>query len=137
MKVKRNLSISGIFKKTVGKMFSDILYGVLDQLDEISVCMQIVVPFLFWRNEMLELFPAFVLSCVLTLFTRFLTAFHRDMQGKSLDDIPVPLKRFTRRNKAGFIEVSQEDGAEITKYLYDIEEYLEKKGLIDRETTTM
>lgn len=135
MRINRSLDVQKVFVKTLKKSASDLKYGILDRLNEISVFLQIAGVFLFWQNERLSIIHVFLLSCLLTAFTRFLTAFHRAMQGKSIDDIPVPSRRFTTCNKAGFIEVRQEEGVEITKYLYDIEEFLEKKGLLKNDSS--
>lgn len=133
MKINRNVNVSDSFIKALKRTKKNVVYGVVDQLDEISVFIQLVSPFLFLNNNKLSVVWASVLSCIITIITRFLTALYRELQGRSAEDIPIPLKRFTRLTEAGFIEISQEDGAEITKYLYEVEEYLLKKGLVSYE----
>lgn len=48
---------------------------------------------------------------------------------RSYDDIPVPAKRFTRETPSS-VTVDEQDAEEMILYLNDIENYLERKGLI-------
>lgn len=43
------------------------------------------------------------------------------------DGLPVRSKRFTHIDKYGFIEINEEDKMEMIQYLYEIENFIEKK----------
>ena len=137
MRVNREKNVLQSFKKTAVKTYKGVKYGILDQLDEFSVLLQILTPFLFYQNVKIPIWGVFLLSVAITYFTRFLTAFYRDMADMDSEGLPVPPKRFTSQNKAGFVVTQEEDGVEITRYLYSVEEYLEKKGLLRNEEASM
>lgn len=51
------------------------------------------------------------------------------------DGLPTRSKRFTHIDKYGFIEINEEDKMEMIQYLYEIENFIEKKKkVIDAKT---
>lgn len=51
------------------------------------------------------------------------------------DGLPTRSKRFTHIDKYGFIEINEEDKMEMIQYLYEIENFIEKKKkYIDTKT---
>lgn len=46
------------------------------------------------------------------------------------EDIPLPAKRFTRSDSFGNISVSYEEIDDMVLYVYDVEQYLERRGLV-------
>lgn len=78
-----------------------------------------------------------VLNTMIFLFLKdFVKSIYYKINGISdSDGLPTRSKRFTHIDKYGFIEVNEEDKMEMIQYLYEVENFIEKKKkAIDTKT---
>lgn len=70
-----------------------------------------------------------VLNTMIFLFLKdFVKSIYYKINGISdSDGLPTRSKRFTHIDKYGFIEINEEDKMEMIQYLYEVENFIEKK----------
>lgn len=94
---------------------------------EIGICVMIL--YVAFMVMYCQTITQAILYTVVFLFVKdFVKSVYYKINGISdTDSFPVRSKRFTKIDKYGFIEVNEDDKMEIIQYLYEIENFIEKK----------
>ena len=94
---------------------------------EIGICVMII--YVACMVMYCQTITQAILCTVAFLFVKdFIKSVYYKINGISdTDGFPVRSKRFTKIDKYGFIEVNENDKMEIIQYLYEIENFIEKK----------
>lgn len=129
MKVKKNKKV-GVFKvliQTLIELLALFKYNLVQGLTKIAVIIQIAIPVVIVFATK-DVYKMLLLSIGLTVLVRYIKDVGHKLNGYNYDGIPVPPRRYTKRDNNGFIELSEEDTAEALVYLNSIEEYFKSKG---------
>lgn len=110
--------------------FSYRFYNTLiKELGHLSTIFLLIVPLLIVcitsdKRVML------ILSCVFVLCSHFVKEVGYKLNGETNRGVPIPPLRFTEKDENGIIHINSDYQQEAIVYLCNVEEYLEKRGLI-------
>ena len=117
--LKEMLTAVRIFFKTNVNLF----LGIFQILVMIFLC------YLFLLIH--DILPC-ILLCIVALFVvDYIKRLNVNVQNMTDDGLPVPVERFTEMKDGGYISIEKEE--ESIQYLYELENYLERKGLLKHE----
>lgn len=122
--VKEGLSSVGAWFKDNTRYFSKLMILLGPAL--FMVAGAAVVKMGFENDLMVVLL--FALAVLWPLFALFLKGYS-DRIGKG-DIAPIPMKRFTDKEEDGLVTVRQDRVQEMILYLADVEDWLERKGMM-------
>lgn len=108
----------------------DIKYGIIKNLKMFAILLLILFPAVIAEINMGRL-ARIISMCLLILFVRIIGDTSNKLNRVTAGGIPVPKKRFTRVDENGFIDINQNNMQEAILYLYEVENYLKKKGKLD------
>lgn len=108
----------------------DIKYGIIKNLKMFAILLLILFPSVIAEINMGRL-ARIISMCLLILFVRIIGDTSNKLNRVTSGGIPVPKKRFTRVDENGFIDINQNNMQEAILYLYEVENYLKKKGKLD------
>ena len=76
-------------------------------------------------------FTSFILAVFVCLWIAIADALKLKASKLNIgEDVPVPAKRFTKPDGLGNVSVSYEEIDDMILYVYDVEQYLESRGLL-------
>ena len=109
-------------------MVFELLRTLRQNVSVIGTLFMILWPTLlvYWGVRPLEMVVIMIVCLIVKEYFRRLDI---NLNNKSSDGFPVPNRRYTYDN-GGMIDIRSEDISEALQYLYDLEEYLYKKGKI-------
>ena len=99
------------------RMFSEVVKWVV-----------LVFLYMFFRNIGAETIHAAIVFALVILFFVFLDKLYINVKSETKEGIPIPKKRITMIDERGYINISDID--EAAGYLCDVEDYLQRKGLL-------
>lgn len=113
---------------SAGEMVFELLRTLRQNVSLLGVLFMILWPTLlvYWGARPLEMVVIMIICLIVKEYFRRLDI---NLNNKSSDGFPVPNRRYTYDN-GGMIDIRSEDISEALQYLYDLEEYLYKKGKI-------
>ena len=113
---------------SAGEMVFELLRILRQNVSVIGTLFMILWPALlvYWKIKPLEMVIVMIICLIVKEYFRRLDI---NLNNKSSDGFPVPNRRYTYDN-GGMIDIRSEDISEALQYLYDLEEYLYKKGKI-------
>lgn len=113
---------------SAGEMVFELLRILRQNVSVIGTLFMILWPTLlvYWGARPLEMVVIMIICLIVKEYFRRLDI---NLNNKSSDGFPVPNRRYTYDN-GGMIDIRSEDISEALQYLYDLEEYLYKKGKI-------
>lgn len=113
---------------SAGEMVFELLRILRQNVSVIGTLFMILWPALlvYWKIKPLEMAIVMIICLIVKEYFRRLDI---NLNNKSSDGFPVPNRRYTYDN-GGMIDIRSEDISEALQYLYDLEEYLYKKGKI-------
>lgn len=130
-KINKDKSVLKELQKSVSSVFENIIRSIFEELDKIAVIIQICYPLILFLCS-LNICSVLCLSVCVTLLTGVLKRLHTNLTDYSVEGIPLPSRKLTKRDIYGFIEFKSEgDIPDALIYLDRIETYLEKRGLVD------
>lgn len=133
-RIGKDKNILKEFRRSVSTVCEMIGHSVFEELDKISVLIQICYPLLFFVVPF-NAWEVICFSIFVTFITGVLRRFHMNLVNYSIEGIPLPPRRLTKRDVYGFVEFNGDgDVQDALVYLDRIETYLEKKGMIDYGT---
>lgn len=108
----------------------DIKYGVIKNLKTIAIILLILFPVMIAEINIGR--TARIIAMIfLIIIIRLICDTSNKLNRVTTGGIPVPKKRFTRVDENGFIDINQNNMQEAILYLYEVENYLKKKGKLD------
>lgn len=131
-RVDRNKCTLKSAKKCVDNICKGLFFGVVEDLGKLSVIIQIFSPLFVFFMIKQNVYIVLCFSVFITFVTRFMTKFYYHISNNTINsfDIPVPTKRYTKRDTYGFVTmVNQEDMVEMISYIYSLELYFEREGM--------
>lgn len=113
---------------SAGEMVFELLRILRKNVSLLGALFMILWPTLlvYWGVRPLEMVVIMIICLIVKEYFRRLDI---NLNNKSSDGFPVPNRRYTYDN-GGMIDIRSEDISEALQYLYDLEEYLYKKGKI-------
>ena len=113
---------------SAGEMVFELLRILRQNVSLLGALFMILWPTLlvYWGARPLEMVVIMIICLIVKEYFRRLDI---NLNNKSSDGFPVPNKSYTYDN-GGMIDIRSEDISEALQYLYDLEEYLYKKGKI-------
>lgn len=113
---------------SAGEMVFELLRILRQNVSLLGALFMILWPTLLvhWGVRPLEMV---VIMIVCLIVKEYFCRLDINLNNKSSDGFPVPNRRYTYDN-GGMIDIRSEDISEALQYLYDLEEYLYKKGKI-------
>lgn len=113
---------------SAGEMVFELLRTLRQNVSLLGALFMILWPALLvhWKIKPLEMVIVMIICLIVKEYFRRLDI---NLNNKSSDGFPVPNRRYTYDN-GGMIDIRSEDISEALQYLYDLEEYLYKKGKI-------
>lgn len=113
---------------SAGEMVFELLRTLRQNVSLLGALFMILWPTLlvYWGARPLEMVVIMIICLIVKEYFRRLDI---NLNNKSSDGFPVPSRRYTYDN-GGMIDIRSEDISEALQYLYDLEEYLYKKGKI-------
>lgn len=115
---------------SAGEMVFELLRTLRQNVSLLGALFMILWPTLlvYWGVRPLEMVVIMIICLIVKEYFRRLDI---NLNNKSSDGFPVPNRRYTYDN-GGMIDIRSEDISEALQYLYDLEEYLYKKGKIGK-----
>lgn len=131
MKKKTELKdiINALVESFVDVMI-DIKCGIIKNLKMFAVLLLILFPVVIAEINVGR-FTRAIFMCLLILLVRIIGDTSNKLNRVTTGGIPIPKKRFTRVDENGFIDINQNNMQEAILYLYEVENYLKKKGKLD------
>lgn len=113
---------------SAGEMVFELLRILRKNVSLLGALFMILWPTLlvYWGVRPLEMIVIMIICLIVKEYFRRLDI---NLNNKSSDGFPVPNRRYTYDN-GGMIDIRSEDISEALQYLYDLEEYLYKKGKV-------
>ena len=113
---------------SAGEMVFELLRTLRQNVSLLGALFMILWPTLlvYWGARPLEMVVIMIVCLIVKEYFRRLDI---NLNNKSSDGFPVPNRRYTYDN-GGMIDIRSEDISEALQYLYDLEEYLYKKGKV-------
>lgn len=130
VELKKESKAKRFLKKAVepaAEIMSQILYSVKKGLNEISVVMEILAPVII-SASCKSIVEMLICSLVFVFIIGYIRALGRNLNGTLESGMPVPKKKFVSADKNGFVSFNDNIAQEAILYLYELQEYLEKKG---------
>lgn len=127
-KETKNKRITDILLSTLLELLLDIKYGFIESLDKIAVVIQVLIPVILSRMDC-GIVIILIVSVLFTLFARYIKEVSYKINNVTERGFPVPSRRYTNVDENGFIGVEEDLTQEAILYLFEVEEYIKKKGL--------
>lgn len=124
---KEKMNVVQVMKKTLKEMLITFRYGVIEELDKISIAIQILIPVLIARSG-LNLVGMLLVSICITAFTKYIKEVSYKLNHVTERGFPIPTHRYTRVDENGFVGIEEEETQEAILYLLEVEQYLKSKG---------
>lgn len=126
---KEEKKVMKVLVETMKEMLSVIKYGIVEELDKIAVIVQIVFPVILVYFQM-GVLQTLLLSMIFTFVIKYIKEVSYKLNNVNERGFPISNTRYTNVDDNGFISIKEELQQESVLYLYEIEEYLKKKGLL-------
>lgn len=127
---KKVIDVLGVFFGTIHECIISVLSTVKHEADKLYLLFELYVIYTLaiYGNTMRT--EKLVLVCMLTLLCLgFLKKFILNLQNKTIDGMPVPRQRLTRKTAVGTIEFDNDaDYLQMMQYVCELEEYFQKRG---------
>lgn len=124
---RKGKSILVVMLQTLSELLATFKYGLIEELDKVAVALQILIPIVIARMD-LSTPKMLLVSCVLVVCVKYIKEVGYKLNHVTERGFPIPLQRFTNRDKNGFISIKEEETQEAMLYLCDVEDYLKSKG---------
>lgn len=127
-KETKNKRIMDILLSTLLELLLDIKYGFIESLDKIAIVIQVLIPVILSRMDC-GVVIILIVSILFTLFVRYIKEVSYKINNVTERGFPVPSKRYTNVDENGFVGVEEDLTQEAILYLFEVEEYIKRKGL--------
>ena len=127
-KETKNKRIMDILLSTLLELLLDIKYEFIESLDKIAIVIQVLIPVILSRVDC-GIVIILIVSILFTLSVRYIKEVSYKINNVTDRGFPVPSKRYTNVDENGFIGVEEDLMQEAILYLFEIEEYIKRKGL--------
>lgn len=127
-KETKNKRIMDILLSTLLELLLDIKYGFIESLDKIAIVVQVLIPVILSRMDC-GIVIILILSILFTLSVKYIKEVSYKINNVTERGFPVPSKRYTNVDENGFIGVEEDLTQEAILYLFEVEEYIKRKGL--------
>ena len=127
-KETKNKRVIDILLSTLLELLLDIKYGFIESLDKIAIVIQVLIPVILSRMDC-GIVIILIISILFTLSVRYIKEVSYKINNVTERGFPVPSKRYTNVDENGFIGVEEDLMQEAILYLFEIEEYIKRKGL--------
>lgn len=127
-KETKNKRIMDILLRTLLELLLDIKYGFIESLDKIAIVVQVLIPVILSRMDC-GIVIILILSILFTLSVKYIKEVSYKINNVTERGFPVPSKRYTNVDENGFIGVEEDLTQEAILYLFEVEEYIKRKGL--------
>lgn len=124
---KEKMNVVQVMKKTLKEMLITFRYGVIEELDKISIAIQILIPVLIARSG-LNIVGMLLVSICITAFTKYIKEVSYKLNHVTERGFPIPTHRYTKVDENGFVGIEEEETQEAILYLLEVEQYLKSKG---------
>lgn len=124
---KEKMNVAQVMKKTLKEMLITFRYGVIEELDKISIAIQILIPVLIARSG-LNIVGMLLVSICITAFTKYIKEVSYKLNHVTERGFPIPTHRYTKVDENGFVGIEEEETQEAILYLLEVEQYLKSKG---------
>lgn len=131
-KINKEICTINNVKKCILDIYNNVFFGIIEDLGKLSVVIQICSPLLILLMEKQNICTVLCFGVLMTFITRLMTKFYYYVSNVPVNrfDIPVPLKRYTKKDAYGFVTmINQEDILEMISYVNTIENYFEREGM--------
>ena len=126
-KKKKSKSVIVVMYKKMIELLLGFKYGLIEELNKIAMLIQIAIPvYICYIGA--DLKTALTLSIVFYVLVKYIKEVGYELNNKTERGFPVPKKRYTEIDRNGFLNVSDDELHEAIQYLYEVEEYINKKG---------
>lgn len=116
-----------ILFEVIKEYASNFLYTVIAEFDKISILLMIVVPFVLQSAIKSRIVSAVLWAVIMLVLSIIRETFYR-VRSVNNEHIPVYSRRFTYKDRDGFVNINEKDQEEALLYLSEVEDYLQKKG---------
>lgn len=127
--MKKEKKVVKVLIETMKELLSMIKYGIVEELDKIAVIVQIAFPVMLVYFQM-GVLQTLLLSMIFTFVIKYIKEVSYKLNNVNERGFPISNTRYTNVDDNGFISIKEELQQESVLYLYEIEEYLKKKGLL-------
>lgn len=127
-KETKNKRIMDILLRTLLELLLDIKYGFIESLDKIAIVVQVLIPVILSRMDC-GIVIILIVSILFTLSVKYIKEVSYKINNVTERGFPVPSKRYTNVDENGFIGVEEDLTQEAILYLFEVEEYIKRKGL--------
>lgn len=127
-KETKNKRIMDILLSTLLELLLDIKYEFIESLDKIAIVIQVLIPVILSRMDC-GIVIILILSILFVLSVRYIKEVSYKINNVTDRGFPVPSKRYTNVDENGFIGVEEDLTQEAILYLFEVEEYIKRKGL--------
>ena len=127
-KETKNKRIMDILLRTLLELLLDIKYGFIESLDKIAIVVQVLIPVILSRMDC-GIVIILILSILFTLSVKYIKEVSYKINNVTERGFPVPSRRYTNVDENGFIGVEEDLTQEAILYLFEVEEYIKRKGL--------
>lgn len=124
----KNKRIMDILLSTLLELLLDIKYGFIESLDKIAIAIQVLIPVILSRMDC-GIVIILIISILFTLSVKYIKEVSCKVNNVTDRGFPVPSKRYTNVDENGFIGVEEDLTQEAILYLFEVEEYIKRKGL--------
>lgn len=125
-KKKNKRVIAVMYRKTI-ELLLGFKYGIIEELNKIATIIQVLIP-VYICHIGADLKTALMLSIVFYVLVKYIKEVGYELNNKTERGFPVPTKRYTDIDRNGFLNIPDDELHEAIQYLYEVEEYINKKG---------
>ena len=127
---ERCLLIYDTFLKTLKECLASVKKTLKNETDKLLMLVEMLVMFCIIMNSRALTRKEVLLICmVFIIVSRFIKCFIMNLQNKTVEGMPIPRERMTRKTINGFIEYDNEaDQLQMMQYIYELENYLQGRG---------
>lgn len=124
---RKSKKIMIVLLQTMKELCNVIKYGFVEELGKIAVIIQILIPVVLVSMN-LNIWQMLLISCVMIAVTKYIKEIGYKLNSVTERGFPICSQRFTEVDENGFISIKEENMSEAILYMYDVEEYIKRRG---------
>lgn len=130
-KAEKEMETWKAVKETALEFFNIMKYTVRKELGKIAVLLQILAPvFIVLISD--DVPCMIVLSVLFTVIVKYISAVSKKLNNQAGNGVPIPVRKFVKEDKCGFVGIDERDMQEAILYLSDLEDYFISKGMLKK-----
>lgn len=129
-KRKEKVNLSKVAKQTLDEVMQEVCKFVVTNVNLFLCVFQLfVMIFLCYLFVLIhDILPCIIICIVSLFFVEYMKKLNANVQNMTDEGMPVPVERFTEVKEGGYISIDREE--ESIQYLCELEDYLQRKGLL-------